>query len=108
MTTFDERERAFETMFARDQEMQFKIHARRDRLLGQWAAERLGLNEAEADTYARDLIRADFETVSDDDIIRRLIGDLTGAGIEVDEREIRAQIEEKTVLARRQLIETME
>jgi hypothetical protein len=108
MTTFDERERAFETMFARDQEMQFKVHARRDRLLGQWAAGRLGLTEAEADTYARDLIRADFETVSDDDIVRRLIGDLTAAGIEVDEREIRAQIDEKTVQARRQLIEMME
>ena len=108
MTTFDERERAFETMFARDQEMQFKVHARRDRLLGQWAAERLGLTEAEADTYARDLIRADFETISDDDIVRRLIGDLTGAGIEVDEREIREQIEQKTVQARRQLIEMIE
>lgn len=107
MTTFDERERAFEAMFARDQEMQFKIHARRDRLLGQWAAERLGLTEAEADTYARDLIRADFETVSDDDILRKLIGDLTAAGIDVDEAQIRAQIEEKTIQARRQLIETM-
>lgn len=108
MTTFDERERAFESMFARDQEMQFKIHARRDRLLGQWAAERMGLTEAEADTYARDLIRADFETVSDDDIVHRLMGDLTAAGIEIDEQEIRAQIEEKTIRARRQLIEMMD
>jgi hypothetical protein len=108
MTTFDERERAFETMFARDQEMQFKITARRNRLLGQWAAERLGLTPAEADTYARDVIRADFEEAGDDDVIRKLIGDLTAAGVEVDEQEIRRQIEQKTVDARRQLIETME
>lgn len=108
MTTFDERERAFETRFARDQEMQFKITARRNRLLGQWAAERLGLTQAEADAYASDVIRADFETAGDDDVIRKLIGDLTAAGIEVEEQEIRGQIELKTVEARRQLIETLE
>jgi len=108
MTTFDERERAFETKFARDQEMQFRIHARRDRLLGLWAPQRMGLTEAEAETYARDLIRSDFETITDDDIVRKLLGDLTGAGVEIDEAEIRAQIELKTVEARRQLIETME
>jgi hypothetical protein len=108
MTTFDERERAFEAMFARDQEMQFRVHARRDRLLGLWAAERMGLTNAEADTYASDLIRSDFETVTDEDIVRRLMGDLTSAGVEIEEPEIRARIEEKTVQARRQLIETMD
>lgn len=108
MTTFDERERAFEAKFARDQEMQFRIHARRDRLLGLWAAERMGLTEVEADTYARDLIRSDFETISDDDIVRKLMGDLTGAGVEIEESEIRSRIEEKTIAARRQLIELME
>ncbi len=105
MTTFDERERAFETKFARDQEMQFRVHARRDRLLGLWAAELMGLTQVEADGYARDLIRSDFETVSDDDIVRKLLGDLTSAGVEIDETAIRAQIDLKTVDARRQLIE---
>ncbi|HEY0325362.1 MAG TPA: DUF1476 domain-containing protein [Allosphingosinicella sp.] len=108
MTTFDERERAFEAKFARDQEMQFRIHARRDRLLGLWAAERMGLTDVEAETYARDLIRSDFETISDDDIVRKLMGDLTGAGVDVEEAEIRSRIEEKTIAARRQLIEMME
>ena len=108
MTTFDERERAFEAKFARDQEMQFRIHARRNRLLGLWAAERMGLTDVEADTYARDLIRADFETIGDDDVVRRLLGDFTAAGIDIDDDEIRARIEEKTIAARRQLIETME
>ena len=106
MTTFDERERGFETKFARDQEMQFKITARRNRLLGRWAAERLGLSEVEAETYAGDVIRADFEEAGDDDVVRKLLGDLTAAGVEVDEQEIRTQIEEKTVEARRQLMES--
>ena len=108
MTTFDERESAFETKFARDQEMQFRIHARRDRLLGLWAAELMGLTAVEADGYARDLIRSDFETITDDDIVRKLLGDLTSAGVEIDETAIREQIEAKTVTARRQLIELEE
>ena len=77
MTTFDDRERAFETKFARDQEMQFRIVARRNRLLGQWAARLMGLTEAEADAYARDVVRADFEEAGDEDVIRKLLGDLT-------------------------------
>ena len=108
MTTFDERESAYETKFARDQEMQFRVHARRDRLLGLWAAELMGLTQVEADGYARDLIRSDFETITDDDIVRKLMGDLTSAGVEIDEDTIRAAIERKTIDARRQLMESME
>lgn len=108
MTTFDERERAFEAMFVRDQEMRFKLHARRDRLLGRWAAEQMRLSPAETDAYCRELIHDDFEMAGDTDITKRLLGDLTAAGIEVDEDMIRAQIELKTVDARRQLIELME
>ena len=108
MTTFDDRERAFENMYARDQEMQFKIHARRDRLLGAWAAEKMGLSPAEADSYARDVVRADFEEVGDEDVVRKLLGDLTSAGIDIDEAAIRAAIDEKTIEARRQLIDLQE
>jgi hypothetical protein len=105
MTTFDDRERAFETKYARDQEMQFKIVARRNRLLGHWAARKMGLNEAESDAYARDVIRADFEEAGDEDVIRKLLGDLTSAGVEVDEAAIRQALEHKTVEARRHFIE---
>jgi hypothetical protein len=108
MTTFDERESAFETKFARDQEMQFRVHARRNRLLGLWAAELMGLTSVEADGYARDLIRSDFETVGDDDILRKLLGDFTSAGVEIDEAAIRAQLDLKMVDARRQLIDLQE
>ena len=105
MTTFDDRERAFESQYARDQEMQFKIVARRNRLLGHWAAKKMGLTEAEADAYARDVIRADFEEAGDEDVIRKLLGDLTSAGIDVDEATIRQALEHKTVEARRHFIE---
>lgn len=105
MTTFDDRERAFETKYARDQEMQFKIVARRNRLLGHWAAKKMGLTEAEADAYARDVIRADFEEAGDEDVIRKLLGDLTSAGVDVDEAAIRQALEHKTVEARRHFIE---
>ena len=92
MTTFDDRERAFEGQYARDQEMQFKIVARRNRLLGQWAARKMGLTQAEADAYASD-------------VIRKLLGDLTSAGVDMDEATIRQQLEHKTVEARRHFIE---
>lgn len=105
MTTFDERERAFETKFARDQEVLFKIHARRNRLLGEWAAQQLGLTQAEADGYVRDIMHVDFETGGDDVVMKKLLGDFTSAGVEVDEPTLQAQIELKTVEARRQLIE---
>ncbi|MGZ8283214.1 MAG: DUF1476 domain-containing protein [Allosphingosinicella sp.] len=105
MTQFNDRERAFEAKYARDQEMQFKIVARRNRLLGQWAAKKMGLTEAEADAYARDVIRADFEEAGDEDVIRKVLGDLTSAGIEIDEATIRQALEHKTVDARRQFIE---
>src|SRR5688572_27531880 len=108
MTTFDDRQRAFESKYARDQELQFKVVARRNRLLGQWAAKKMGLTEAEADAYARDVIRADFEEAGDGDVIRKLLGDLTSAGVEVDESEIRAQLDHKAEEARRYFIEATE
>ena len=105
MTPFEDRERAAEPQFPRDQEMQFKIVARRNRLLGQWAAKKMGLTEAEADAYARDVIRSDFEEAGDHDVVRKLLGDLTSAGIDIDEAAIRAALEHKTVEARRHFIE---
>jgi hypothetical protein len=106
MTTFDDRERAFETKYARDQEMQFRIVARRNRLLGQWAAKLMGLSQAEADAYASDVIRADFEEAGDEDVIRKVLGDLISAGVECDEGKIRDALAHKTVEARRQLMES--
>jgi hypothetical protein len=105
MTTFDDRERAFEAKFARDEDMAFRIIARRNRLLGQWAAARLNLTPEETDAYAKAVVQADFEEAGDEDVIRKLLGDLLAAGVEVDDATIRQAIEELTVEARRQLME---
>jgi hypothetical protein len=106
MTTFDDRERAFETKFARDEDMLFRIQARRDKLMGLWAAEKMGLTAEEAGSYATSVVQADFEEAGDEDVIRKLLGDLTAAGVETDEAAIRAALAEKTIEARRQLMES--
>ncbi|MBV8237375.1 MAG: DUF1476 domain-containing protein [Sphingomonas sp.] len=105
MTTFDDRERAFETKFARDEELAFRIVARRNRLLGQWAAELMKLTPAEADAYAKTVVHADLEEAGDDDVVRKVLGDLTSAGVEADEAAVRRALDEQTVEARRQLME---
>jgi hypothetical protein len=104
MTTFDDRERAFEAKFAHDQEMQFKIVARRNRLLGLWAAKQMGLSDVEADTYASEVIRAEFEEAGDEEVVKKLLGDLISAGVECDEATIREALEHKNVEARRQMM----
>lgn len=105
MTTFDDRERAFETKFARDEDMLFRVTARRNKLLGRWAAEKMGLTPEETEGYAKAVIQAAFEEAGDEDVVRKLLGDLTSAGIEITDAELRTAIEEKTVEARRQLME---
>ena len=107
MTQFEDRERAFEAKFARDEEMQFRVIARRNRLLGEWAAGLMGLTDAEADAYAKDVVRADFEEAGEDDVVRKLLGDLTSAGVEIDEQRIRDALDHKSVEARRQLMESL-
>jgi hypothetical protein len=104
MTTFDDRERAFETKFAREEEMAFRITARRNRLLGQWAAGLMGLTAEETDAYAKSVVQAEFEEAGDEDVVRKLHGDLLSAQVEIDEAAIRKQLEEKLVEARRQLL----
>jgi hypothetical protein len=106
MTTFDDRERAFETQFSHDEEMKFRITARRNRLLGEWAARQMGLSDAEAEAYARDVIRSDFEEGGDHDVVRKLLGDLTSAGVECDDAQIQAALRNKEIEARRQIIES--
>lgn len=104
MTDFNDRERAEESKFARDEEMQFRIQARRNRLLGAWAAEQMGLSQVEAEAYAKAVVQADFEEAGDEDVIRKLLRDLVSAGVEVSEADVRAALDAKTVEARRALM----
>lgn len=108
MANFEDREKAFETKFARDEEMQFKMTARRNRLLGEWAAEKMGLTKEETDAYAKAVVQADFEEAGDEDVIRKLLGDLTSAGVDIDDAGIRTALTDKMVEARRQFIEEAE
>ena len=104
MTDFNDRERGEEAKFALDEETAFRIAARRNRLLGRWAAEKMGLTPEETDSYAKAVIQADFEEAGDEDVIRKVLGDLTGAGCDVDEAGVRAALAEKSVEAKRQLM----
>ncbi len=92
MTTFDEREQAFERKFARDQEVRFRVHAIRNRLLGQWAAQRLRLNPAEAEAYATVLAQADVAKFHDDDVVKKVQADFLAQGDVVTEAEIRERL----------------
>ena len=104
MTTFDDRERAFETKFMRDEEFAFRIVARRNRLLGQWASAIMKLTPEETDAYEKAVVHANFEEAGDEDIVRKLTGDLTAAGAVITDADIRRAIEDQTVEARRQLM----
>ena len=104
MTNFNDRERAEEAKFALDEDTQFRVTARRNRLLGQWAAEQMGLSAVEAEAYAKAVVQADFEEAGDEDVIRKLLGDLIAAGVDASEGEVRAALDAKQVEARRALM----
>lgn len=104
MTDFKDRERGEEAKFAFDEENAFKIAARRNRLMGEWAAQKMQLTAEETDAYAKSVVQADFEEAGDEDVIRKVLGDLTGAGIDIDEASVRAALDERAVEARRQLM----
>lgn len=106
MTTFDNREKGFEAKFAHDEEMVFRVTARRNKLTGLWAAAKMGLTPEETDSYAKSVVQADFEEVGDEDVVRKLMGDLTSAGVETNDEEIRKALSDFTVEARRQLMES--
>jgi hypothetical protein len=99
MTTFDKREEAFERKFVLDEELKFKAEARRNRLLGLWAADKLGISGAEADAYAREVVAAEFGDAGDDDVVAKVMGDLAAKDVNVTEQEIRARMDELMALA---------
>lgn len=101
MSTFEDRENAFENKFAHDAEMQFKAEARRNKLLGLWAAELLGKAGDDADAYAKEVIASDFEEAGDEDVYRKVSGDL---GSKASETEIRTKMKELMAEAKSQLM----
>ncbi|HSI39835.1 MAG TPA: DUF1476 domain-containing protein [Xanthobacteraceae bacterium] len=94
MTTFDKREEAFEAKFARDESLRFKAVVRRNKALGLWAAEKLGLEGTEAEAYARSVVESDFEEAGDDDVYRKVKADLDAKAVDVSEHRLRRTMDE--------------
>ena len=92
MTTFDKREEGFEKQFAHDEELRFKAMARRNKMLGRWAAEQLGLSDADA--YAKEVVIADFEESGEDDVFRKIRADFDSKGIKLSDDDLRAKMNE--------------
>ncbi len=101
MSSVDDREKGFERKFAVDQEQEFRATARRNRMLGEWAAALMGLENV--DDYARAVVKSDFEQPGDADVLRKVTGDLTSSGVVVREGEIRAKMDEFLAIARGQI-----
>lgn len=101
MSTFDEREKGFERKFANDQELEFRATARRNRLLGEWAAGLMGLENVE--DYAKAVVKSDFEQPGDEDVLRKVTQDLSGSGLSVGEGEVRGKMDELLAQAREQV-----
>jgi hypothetical protein len=104
MTTFDDREKAFEAKYEHDQELKFKVNARRNKLLGLWAAGLLGKTGEEAEAYAKEVVMADFEKPGDSDVMHKLLKDLAAAGKPMEEHSIRKQSERLADDAKKQIM----
>ncbi|MRG57169.1 DUF1476 family protein [Phyllobacterium sp. SYP-B3895] len=101
--TMEDRKNAFENKYAHDAELRFRAEARRNKLLGQWAAEKLGKSGDEADAYVKEVIKADFQEAGDDDVFRKIRADFDTAGIDTSDHRIRRTMEELMVEAIRQI-----
>jgi hypothetical protein len=100
MTTFDDREQAFENKFAHDEETEFKAVARRNRMLGVWAAGLMGLSEDHVEEYARAVVKSDFEQPGDEDVLRKVYKDLTASSVKITEGAVRGKMDELLAIAR--------
>lgn len=103
-STFNDREKGFEAKYKHDQETTFKINARRNRLLGLWAAEQMKIAGPAAEAYAKDVVVADFDRPGDADVVHKVLKDLADKGIEVTEHRLRKEMERLAVVARDQVL----
>jgi len=103
MTQFDDREQAYEKEFARNKEFDFKVAMRRNKLLGLWAAEKMGLSGDEAAAYAKEVIASDFEEAGDDDVYRKVKADFAKNNVDISEHQLRREMEDQHVVAREQM-----
>jgi hypothetical protein len=104
MTTFNDREKAFEDKYKHDQDLQFKVEVRRNKLLGLWVAELLGLSGADAAAYAKEVVSADFEEPGDADVIRKIQADAQPKNLDLNEHRLRKKMDELTAIAKQQIM----
>ena len=104
MAGFDDREKTFESKWAHDEELRFRVYARRNKLLGLWAADVMGLGSDEADAYAKEVISADFEEAGDEDVYRKVKGDFEAKGVDVTEHHLRKRMQDLLEEAHSQVI----
>ncbi|MDJ0946694.1 MAG: DUF1476 domain-containing protein [Kiloniellales bacterium] len=104
MTTFNDREKAFEDKYKHDQELQFKVEVRRNKMLGLWVAELIGLQGADAEAYAKEVVASDFEEPGDADVVRKVLGDLEAKGQEMTEHRLRKKMDELLLSAKQQVM----
>ena len=104
MTTFKDREKAFEDKYKHDQELQFKVEVRRNKLLGLWLAEQLGMESGDADAYAKEVISADFEEPGEEDVVRKVMGDIAARNVDLSEHRVRKKMEELLSVAKEQIM----
>ena len=103
MSSFDKRQEGFERKFAHDEELEFKAGARRNKLLGLWAAELMGISGDEADAYAKEVIKSDFEEAGDDDVFRKVRGDFDAKGVDQSDHQLRSKMDELLAVAMDQI-----
>ena len=104
MATFDDREKGFEQKYKHDKELEFKVNARRNRLLGLWAAKELGIPDGEAEAYAKTVVMADFQKPGDDDVVEKIVADFKKKGIDMSEHRVRKHMSELLDTARKQVM----
>ena len=104
MTSFNNREKAFEDKYKHDQDLQFRVEVRRNKLLGLWVAEMLGLSGADADAYAKEVVSADFEEPGDADVVRKILADAEPKNLDLNEHSLRKRMVELTAVAKEQIM----
>ena len=108
MKVFHDKKQKAEEKHVRDQELEFKVGARRNKLLGLWLAEMLGLAGTDAEAYAKEVVSSDFEEPGDEDVLRKVLGDFTAKGVDKSEHQVRRQMDDLMAEARRQIMDEVE
>ena len=103
MTTFDDRGKGFEAKYKRDQDLQFKVMARRNKLLGLWAAEKMSVSGADAETYSKEVVVSDFDRPGDEDVLEKVHGDLEAKGLGLSASDVRKEMERLLDVARQEI-----